>query len=105
MNKIRTTLINGTMTAALAAIFFSGGREAAAQSTTAIPPAITTPDKVETRISTLDFKDGMPSKDTVGKVYDNLDFRHAFVNTMEGVSIEAIHKGFLSIGVNGFAGQ
>ena len=27
-----------------------------------IPPALTTPDKVETRIGTLDFKDGMPSK-------------------------------------------
>jgi Protein of unknown function (DUF1254) len=103
MNKIRTTLINGTMTAALAAIFFSGGREAVAQSTTEIPPAITTPDKVETRIGTLDFKDGMPSKDTVAKLYDNLDFTHAFeafVNTMEGVSIEALRKGFLSVGVN-----
>ena len=28
----------------------------------AIPAAITTPDKVETRIGTLDFEDGMPSK-------------------------------------------
>jgi hypothetical protein len=103
MNKIRTTLINGTMTAALAGIFFSGGREAAAQSSTGIPPAITTPDKVETRIGTLEFKDGAPSAETVTKVYDNLDFTHAFeafVNTMEGVSIEALHKGFLSIGVN-----
>ncbi|HMH99714.1 MAG TPA: hypothetical protein VK577_24545 [Bradyrhizobium sp.] len=26
-----------------------------------IPPQITTPDKVETRIGTLDFKDGLPS--------------------------------------------
>ena len=30
-----------------------------------IPPALITPDKVETRIGTLDFKDGMPSKDTI----------------------------------------
>src|SRR6266576_2116253 len=77
-------------------------RLVAALASTGIPPAITTPDKVETRIGTLDFKDGMPSKDTVAKVYDNLDFTHAFeayVNTMQGVSIHALHKGFLSIGV------
>ena len=37
---------------------------ALAQATTAIPPSITTPDKVETRLGTLDFKDGMPSPAT-----------------------------------------
>ena len=77
-------------------------RVAAAQTAPAIPPAISTPDKVETRIGTVDFKDGMPSKDTIAKVYDNLDFTHAFeafVNTFQGVSIRALHKGFLSIGV------
>ena len=36
---------------------------ALAQATTETPQAITTPDKVETRIGTLDFKDGVPSKD------------------------------------------
>ena len=62
-------------------------RLAAAQASPGIPPAITTPDKVETRIGTLDFKDGMPSKETIDKVYDNLDFTHAFeafVNTLQG---------------------
>jgi hypothetical protein len=75
---------------------------ASAQTTPAIPAAITTPDKVETRIGTLDFKDGMPSKQTIDKIYDNLDFTHAFdafVNTLQGVSIRAVHKGLLSIGV------
>ena len=77
-------------------------RLAAAQTAPAISPAISTPDKVETRIGTLDFKDGMPSKDTVAKIFDNLDFTHAFeafVNTFQGVSIRALHKGLLSIGV------
>jgi len=36
-------------------------RLAAAQTAPAIPPAISTPDKVETRLGTLDFKDGTPS--------------------------------------------
>src|SRR5882724_2341764 len=77
-------------------------RLVAAQASPGIPPAITTPDKVETRIGTLDFKDGMPNRETVAKVYDNLDFTHAFetfVNTMQGVSTAALHKGFLDIGV------
>jgi hypothetical protein len=85
----------------LAAMVFNGN-EAAAQTSAPIPPAITTPDKVETRIGTLDFKDGMPSKETVAKIYDNLDLTHAFeafVNTFQGVSIRAIHKGLLSVGV------
>ena len=68
----------------------------------AIPPSITTPDKVETRLGTLEFKDGAPSKDTLDKVYDNLDFTHAFeafVNTFQGVNAAAIRKGLLDIGV------
>jgi len=31
------------------------------------------PDKVETRLGTLEVKDGTPSKETVDKVHDNLD--------------------------------
>ena len=75
---------------------------AVAQAAAPIPPAITTPDRVQTRIGTLEFKDGAPSKATLDKVYDNLDFTHAFeafVNTFQGVSIAAIDKGLQSIGV------
>ena len=67
-----------------------------------IPPAITTPDKVETRIGTLEFKDGAPSAATVDKIYDNLDFTHAFDafnNTFRGVNLASLHKGLLSAGV------
>jgi len=67
-----------------------------------IPAAITTPDRVNSRIGPLDFKDGAPSQATLEKVYDNLDFTHAFeafVNTMQGVNAEAIRRGFLDIGV------
>ena len=80
----------------------AASRPAAAQANSAIPSAITTPDKVDSRIGPLDFKDGMPSKETLDKVYDNLDFTHAFeafVNTMQGVNAAAIRKGFLDIGV------
>lgn len=36
--------------------------------TTDIPPAITTPDSVETRLGTLKFSDGVPDDPTVQKV-------------------------------------
>jgi len=39
-----------------------------------IPEGIMTPDKVETRLGTLKFKDGMPTEETSKVVYDNLDF-------------------------------
>ena len=44
---------------------------------TPIPESIMTPDKVETRIGTLEFSDGLPSPETTQLVYDNLDFPRA----------------------------
>jgi len=75
---------------------------AAAQPAGPIPPSITTPDKVESRIGTLEFGDGMPSLETLDKVYDHLDFTHAFeafVNTVQGVGFQATHMGLLDAGV------
>jgi len=72
------------------------------QATAAIPPSLVTPDKVETRIGTLDFKEGAPSKAAADKVYDNLDFTYAyraFMDNLRGVSIQAVRKGLQSIGV------
>jgi hypothetical protein len=74
----------------------------AQQKPTDIPGSITTPDKVKTRIGTMEFKDGMPSKETLDKVYDNLDFTHAFeafVDTFQGVNMAAIREGNVTIGV------
>src|SRR3954452_10186305 len=74
----------------------------AAQTAPASPPSITTPDKVETRLGPLDFKDGAPGKATLEKAYDYIDFTHAynaFANTMQGVSLVAARKGFLEAGV------
>ncbi len=73
-----------------------------AQTSPATPPAISTPDRVNSRIGTLDFRDGAPSQATLDKVYDNLDYTRAFeafVDTMQGVNAAAIRKGILDIGV------
>jgi len=73
-----------------------------AQSADPVPPSISTPDRVETRIGTMEFNDGQPSKETLDKVYDNLDYQHAFrafTDTLQGVSIYAVRKGLESVGV------
>jgi hypothetical protein len=41
-----------------------------AQTSTEIPSIHITPDKVDSRIGTLEFKDGAPSAETVDRVYD-----------------------------------
>jgi len=77
-------------------------RLVASQTAPTIPPSITTPDRVETRIGTLDFRDGAPSKATLDKVYDDIDFAHAqrvFADTLQGVSLHAIRKGLQSVDV------
>jgi len=64
--------------------------------TTDIPAAITTLDKVETSIGTLKFVDGFPDKETVTKVYDNLDFQRAtqaYLTGLPAVSIEGARRG------------
>ena len=73
-----------------------------AQSPAPIPPSISTPDKVDSRLGILEFKDGVPNKATAEKVFDNLDFTYAyraFIDNMRGVSIHALRKGMQDIGV------
>jgi hypothetical protein len=63
--------------------------------------SISTPDKVETDLGTLQFKDGAPTAETVQKVYDGLDYVRgvdAFMNSFSGASAYAIREGFHSIG-------
>ncbi|MDA9982332.1 DUF1254 domain-containing protein [Gammaproteobacteria bacterium] len=69
---------------------------------TKIPASITTPDKVESRIGTLRFKDGYPIGDTAAKIRDELDYLHgveAFMNSIHGVSLYALREGFADVGI------
>ena len=64
--------------------------------------SISTPERLDSRLGTLEFVDGAPSKVTVAKVYDYLDLMHgveAFVNAYQGASVAAIFKGFDEAGV------
>jgi hypothetical protein len=76
--------------ATLATAVFAGWatNPASAQSTGAIPSSLVTPDKVETRIGTLEFKDGAPTVETAEKVRDALNFTralNAYNNSFRGV--------------------
>lgn len=44
---------------------------------TPTPPGVAIPDKVETRLGTLNFSGGFPDRETTEKLYDNLDFQRA----------------------------
>lgn len=64
--------------------------------------SLSTPDRVESRIGTLQFQDGAPSDATAALLYDHLDFVHgveAFINAFPGASTTAIRRGLQSIGV------
>jgi hypothetical protein len=67
-----------------------------------VPPYITTPDTVETRIGTLKFIDGQPDSETVKKAYDNLDYVRgveAFLSGMPAASVYALCEGISGAGV------
>ena len=95
-------LIHCKLTAMAMSFAAVGCLNGTALAQTQIPPSLVTPDQVETRIGTLEFKDGAPSAETLEKVYDHVDFTHAFrafVDTLQGVSIQALREGFLDAGV------
>src|SRR4029453_7321610 len=90
------------LTVVAVCVVLAAPRLATAQAASTIPPTITTPDRVNSRLGTLEFKDGAPSKATVDKMYDQIDFTHAynaFMNSLDGVSIASLRKGMQSVGV------
>ncbi len=69
---------------------------------TDVPEKILTPDYVNTRIGGLDFYDGVPSINTVEKVYDNLDFLRGvevFLNFIPATSIEGMRLAHVDMAI------
>ncbi|WP_157467687.1 DUF1254 domain-containing protein, partial [Edaphobacter aggregans] len=90
-----------TISVLIAATVFAIPSAQGQKTATPTPAILTTPDKVDTAIGTLEFRDGAPSAATVQKVYDNLLYVRgvdAFMNSFSGASAYAIRKGFHSIG-------
>ena len=66
------------------------------KNTTEIPPNVVTPDRTETRLGTLEFVDGFPSKATAQKVWDFMDFSRAveaMIMTTPAASLQGFRKG------------
>lgn len=64
--------------------------------------SISTPDRVETRIGTLEFFDGMPSPATIEAVYENLDLLRGvevFLRCIPAASLYAMREGQRSVGI------
>jgi len=83
-------------------LLLSGSASVMAQVSQETLESLSTPDKVETSIGTLEFKDGAPSVETAEKVYDALAFTralNAYNNSFRGASALAIKKGLQSIGL------
>lgn len=67
-----------------------------------VPSSIETPDSVRTRAGLLRFKDGVPDKQTVQIVYDQLDLSRGIEAFMQGIpatSVYAICRGLSGAGV------
>ncbi len=68
---------------------------------TPIPLQILTPDRIETRLGTLEFTDGRPTPETTDLVYDTLDLIRGvevFLNFIPATSIEGIRRGMAEVG-------
>jgi hypothetical protein len=73
--------------------------------TTDIPAGILTPDRVETRLGTLRFFDGLPDEATVQTVYDNLDFQHgvqAFLSSLPAAALYGLRSGLRTFGPDNY---
>ena len=69
--------------------------------TTVMPDGITTPDNLQTRLGKLNLFDGVPDIESAQKVYNLLDFTHAYQSYLDGTkiaSMDAIRKGILEFG-------
>ena len=69
---------------------------------TPVPAKILTPDRVATRIGTLEFDDGFPTAATAELLYDHLDFLRGvevFLSAVPAASLEAMRIGMEEVGV------
>lgn len=92
------------ITAALAATFALTGAHAQEKTlgfNQKIPEKIMTPDKVETRLGTLNFVDGVPTEETTKTLYDHLDHSRgveAFLKFIPAASLEGLRLGSTELG-------
>ncbi len=83
------------------AVFTSVSAQEVPKMRTEIPDGITTPDTIETQLGYLSFFDGVPDAQSTDKIYNLLDFTHAYQAYLDGVkiaSMDAMRRGILEFG-------
>ena len=99
LNNIRRTL--AVSAAVLSASSAIAQEVPKMKMTTEIPVGVTTPDNIQTRVGALNFFDGVPDIESEQKVYNLLDFTHAYQAFLDGTkiaSMDGIRKGILEFG-------
>ncbi|MFF0687642.1 hypothetical protein ACFYUG_16205 [Streptomyces albogriseolus] len=64
--------------------------------------SISTPERVETHLGTLEFPLGVPTEETANRLYDHVGHVRAvsaFLDAYSGVSLWAARRGFLEAGI------
>ena len=54
---------------------------------TELPDGITTPDNLQTRVGELNFFDGVPDVESAQKIYNLLDFTHAYQAVLDAILV------------------
>ena len=94
-----STLLILVAVAIIVSIVFSGCSKTTEQPTqeppkmkmtTEMPAGILTPNHIDSRIGELNSVDGVPTPETVTKIYDNLDYHHALQSFLAGIQIASI---------------
>ena len=92
-------LISVVTASAVLAIVFLASAAAVQEKTPGynnkIPASILTPNDIETRVGTLKYFDGIPTKETAAALYNHLDYIRgveSFLNGMPAASLEAIRR-------------
>ncbi len=83
----------------------TGGERNAGTTNAQVPEnvlkSLAMPDRIETRIGTLEFFDGFPTEETAERALDYLDFQRAvdvFLDEMRAASIVALRAGHRELG-------
>ncbi len=69
---------------------------------TAMVQAVSVPDRIDTPLGRFDLIDGVPTAESVERLYESLDFLRGvdvFLNAVPGASLVAMRQGFRSIGL------
>ncbi len=104
MSKIKTivrTANAAVLTCWISASSLSAQEVPTMEMATPIPEGITTPDNLQTRVGELNFFDGVPDVESAQKVYNLLDFTHAYQAVLDGTkiaSMEGLRNGILEFG-------